>query len=341
MKSAVFFGALFSCFILRAQDLFFTQYDRCLLVLNPSSAGKFDGFERFSLQQKNQWVGSGTSFSTTLGSAEFTFGKNAFNNRSYLGAGIHFLRDVGGLSKFGNNALGGTLSGHLVTSPKTRVSAGIQLAYTNRSADLSKLQWYSQWNGSAFDPSMAVNEPNQIPKFSYVDASAGISFSLINSAKQVGNSRLNTMNLGFVAQHLNRPKLRYNEITLDRLYTKVGMHAEAELALSRNYAIELKTMQLLQGKHYLGRYAALVKLKMQQTAELTRLKNDAYVCFGTYVSSTGTLSPTFLLDIGGIQFGVSYDVELAKIARAYQSSLEFSFSYSFTKNSLFNKRRIG
>ncbi|MFM7664350.1 MAG: PorP/SprF family type IX secretion system membrane protein [Bacteroidota bacterium] len=341
MKNILVVGFILWLSSYQAQDLFFTQYDKCLMVLNPSAAGSFDGFERFSMQHKNQWVGAGTSFASTMGSAELTMGKNKFNNRSYLGAGMHFLRDVGGDARFGTSAFGGTLSGHLVTSPKTKISAGIQLSYTNRSGDFSKLQWYSQWNGNIFDPSNPVNEPSQVPKYNYIDASAGVSFALINKGNGVGNGKMNALNIGFFAQHLNRPKLRYNDITLDRLYMKIGAHAETEIALDNLYSIEIKTLQLLQGQHYLGRYGLFLKIKMAQTAQITRLKNDAFVSCGLYGSSTGTISPAFLVDLGGLQFGFNYDLELARISRAYRSSLEFTLSYAFTKNSLFNKRKIG
>lgn len=66
-------------------------------------------------------------------------------------------------------------------------------------------------------------------------------------------------------------------------------------------------------------------------------KNDAFVSFGLYGSSLGTLSPSILVDLGGLQFGFNYDLELARISRAYRSSLEFTLSYAFTKNSLFKK----
>jgi type IX secretion system PorP/SprF family membrane protein len=341
MKKILVFGFFLWLSAYRAQDLLFTQYDKCLMLLNPSEAGSFDGFERFSMQHKNQWVGAWTSFASTMGSAELTMGKNKFNNRSYLGAGMHFLRDVGGDARFGTSAFGGTMSGHLVTSPNTKISAGIQFAYTNRSGDLSKLQWYSQWNGSIFDPSNPVNEPSQVPKFSYIDASAGVSFSLMNKGNGVGAGKMNALNLGFFAQHLNRPKLRYNELNLDRLYRKFGVHGQAELALNRLYAIEIKIMQLVQGKHYLGRYGLFLKTKLKHTAEITRLKNDAYVSLGIFGSSTGTLSPTLLVDLGGLQLGFNYDLELARISRAFRSSLEFTLSYALTKNSLFNKRKVG
>jgi len=323
------------------QDFHFTQYDRSMLLLNPSAAGNFDGFERFSAQNRNQWVGAGTQFMTSYAAAEFTLGKNNFDNRSYTGIAVHFNRDVGGDSRFGSNAMGATLGGHLVTSRRTKLSAGIQSSFTNRSGDLSNLIYYSQWNGSTFDPAIPTNEPNQLARFSFVDAGAGMSFTYSTSGDRVAQMRQRYFNVGVFAQHLTRPKLRYNEITYDRLYIKLGAHLETEINVGSGLALEFKSVQMVQGKHYEGRYGVLFKVLMKQSASITRLKNDAFMSSGLYVTSNGTLSPSMFFDLGGFQLGVNYDIELAKLGRAYRSSIEFSLSYSFTKYSMFKKTKIG
>ena len=323
-----------------AQDYHFTQYDRAMLLLNPSAAGNFDGFERFSMQNRNQWVGAGTRFMTSLATAEFTFGKNNVDNKSYAGMGLHFNRDVGGDSRFGSNAIGASLSGHLVTSKRSKFSAGIQTSVSNRSGDLSNLLFYSQWNGSTFDPNIPTNEPNQIARFSYIDAGAGVSYTFSTKGNRVAQMQQRYVNVGVFAQHVSRPKLRYNEITYDRLQVKVGGHLETEFNIGYGLALEFKTIQMLQGKHYVGRYGMLFKAFLKQSASITRFKNDTFFSAGIYMSSTGTLSPVFIVDLGGFQLGMNYDLELAKISRAYRSSIEFSLSYSFTKSSLFKRSKI-
>lgn len=324
-----------------AQDYHFTQYDKCLMLLNPSTVGNFDGFERFNAQNKNQWVGAGTRFMTSMASAEFTWGKTGFDNRSYLGMGMHYLRDVGGDARFGNNTVGASLGGHLVTSKRTKLSAGLQTAYTNRSGDFSNLLFYSQWNGTNFDPNIATNEPNQVATFNFVDAGVGLSFTYLFKDSRVAQLNNKYLNIGLFAQHITRPKLRYNDISFDRLLPKLGGHLQTELSLNQVLALEFKTIQMVQGKHYIGRYGMMLKYVMKSTASITRLKNDNYLSAGLYMSSTGTLSPCLLFDMGGLQFGVNYDLELARISRAYRSSLEFSLSYAFTKNSLFKRTKIG
>lgn len=328
-------------FHLSAQDYLFTQYDRVMLVLNPSSAGNFDGFERFSLQNRNQWVGAGTRFMTSLAAAELTFGKNNFDNKSYAAMGMHVTRDVGGDARFGSNQFAASLSGHLVASKQSKFSAGIQMAASNRSGDLSNLLFFSQWNGSVFDPSIPTNEPNQIARFSYVDAGMGLSYTYSSKGNRVSQVRQRYVNIGVFAQHISRPKLRYNEITYDRLYVKFGGHLETEVNMGNRLTLEFKTIQLLQGKHYQGRYGILFKTVMKQGASITRLKNDAFLSSGLFMNSTGTLSPVCLLNLGRVQIGLNYDLELSKMSRAYRSSIECSFSYTFTQSSLFKGNKIG
>ncbi|MFM1893733.1 MAG: hypothetical protein RIQ90_899 [Bacteroidota bacterium] len=322
------------------QDYTYTQYDKAMLMLNPSSAGNFDGFERFTSQQRNQWVGAATRFNTSFAAGEFTWKKNGFDNQSYLGMGLHAVRDVGGDARFGNNQVAATLAGHLVVSKKSKVSAGIQTSYTNRSGNFSDLLFYSQWNGSTFDPSIATNEPNQVAKFNFVDAAAGISYTFSSASSRVSKRDQRYLNVGLFAQHIAKPRLRYNDITFDRLQPKWGAHVEGEISLGNSFGLALKSLQMIQGKHYLGRYGAFLKVLFKPSASITRFKNDSYLSVGSYMSSSGTLSPCFLLDMGGLQFGFNYDIELGKISRAYRSSLEFSVSYSFTKKSLFKNSKI-
>ena len=51
------------------QDYHFSQYEKTLMILNPATVGNFEGFERFSFQNRNQWIGSGTQFMTTMANA--------------------------------------------------------------------------------------------------------------------------------------------------------------------------------------------------------------------------------------------------------------------------------
>jgi type IX secretion system PorP/SprF family membrane protein len=340
MKRMLTLGWSFLCLSLWAQDFHFTQFDRSLLLLNPSMVGHFDGFERFSVQNRNQWVASGTQFMTSLAAVECTFGKNNMDSKSFVGFGAHFLRDVGGDARFGNTSFGASLSGNLQVSKNSKFSAGLQTSYTNRTADFSRLTYYSQWNGSIFDPAVPTNEAGSFTSFGFVDAGLGMSYSFDKRNASISQSNAKSLCLGAFIQHVTAPKLRYNAISSDRLKRKWGFHAETEFSLNSSMLLELKTAQTMQGKHYEGNVGALLKFMFKRTAQITRLKNDAWLCAGLYARTSGAISPTVYLDLGGFQFGISYDQELSKRAKAYRSSIEFSLAYSFTKNAMFSSRKI-
>ncbi len=325
--------------VLVAQDYHFTQYDKSLMITNPATVGNFEGFERISIQNRNQWIGAGTKFITTMTSAEFTIGKSGHQNKAFGGIGLFFMNDAGGDSKFGMTCGGISISGNIPLARGHRLSAGLQTSFNNRNADFSNLSFYSQWNGSIFDPTIAVDEPNQLASFSYLDAGIGVNYSFDKSSRG-SSSKEKKINIGGFIQHINQPKLRYNALAVDHLYAKYGLHVESAFGLSSNMSLEIKVAQFIQGKHYEGLYGAFYKLKFKGSSQITRLKHEKTLSTGLYFRSTGALIPACYLDFGNYRFGVSYDQELGRIAAAYRSSLEFSFSYTTMKKSIFKGKRL-
>ena len=45
-----------------AQDFHYSQLDQSLTLINPATTSTFSGFERITLQHRNQWLGAGTQF---------------------------------------------------------------------------------------------------------------------------------------------------------------------------------------------------------------------------------------------------------------------------------------
>ena len=77
------FGALFLILWSHAfgQDLHLSQIDQTLPIINPALTSSFNGFEKFSIQHRNQWLGAGTQFMTSYGLAEFSIGKSRKMNK--------------------------------------------------------------------------------------------------------------------------------------------------------------------------------------------------------------------------------------------------------------------
>lgn len=337
MRHLFFIILICSCQVIQCQDYHFSQVDRNAMLYNPAATGFFNGYERFSASHRNQWLGAGTQFMTSLASAEFTLGKGVRNEKSYMGIGILLLNDVGGDSRFGNRTGAINYSGIVPITKQSQISAGLQTAFTNRSADLSRVTFLSQWNGTVLDPTIPSGEENTITTFNYLDASAGINYKYGQSQKKVIRENALSFETGLAFFHLNQPKLRYNAITNDRLKIKTIFNSKANYTFSVDAAFELSFLFAQQGKHREIVSGLFYKTRVTEGSKITKNKQDSYIGFGAYYQSSGVLIPAVTLDYGNFKFGVSYDMLLTKLRNGYGGSLEFSFSWSSLKWSLFEK----
>lgn len=219
-----------------------------MAMINPAVTSTFSGFERISLQHRNQWLGAGTQFMTSMGMMEFSIGKQPRKTSAYSGIGVYFVNDIGGDSKFSIKTGGFTASGVLPLSKAHSVSAGIQVGYSNRSADFSRLTFYNQWDGTQFDPNIDANEVNGVSSFSHLDAGIGISYSYNKENENTLSASELSFQGGFSMQHINRPTLRYNSLVDDKLPIKLCLHTNVRYGLSPESNLELSAAQFIQAK---------------------------------------------------------------------------------------------
>ena len=320
-----------------AQDLHLSQIDKTIAMINPALTANYDGWEKLSFQHRSQWLGSGTQFTTSYGMAEFSIGRNKLMTKPFVGLGIYFTNDVGGDSKMSLKSSGLTLSGNLPLTKDKWFSAGIQASYTNRSADFSNLLFYSQWNGTQLDPSVNSGELNNYAAYSYLDAGAGFSYNYRSRPIITVAGELLDFQIGVSFMHLNRPNIRFTSFTDDNLYIKSCIHSNLKYALTDRAILEFSAAQFFQGPHRETNVGLFYKTVLRESSRYTNLKNVKYFTLGSYARFTGILTPFCSIDIGSLKLGVSYDVELGKISRAYKQSAEVSLSYLFSKKSIFKK----
>ena len=320
-----------------AQDFHLSQIDKTIAMINPALTANYDGWEKLSFQHRSQWLGSGTQFTTSYGMAEFSIGRNKLMTKPFVGLGIYFTNDVGGDSKMSIKSSGLTLSGNLPLTKDKWFSAGIQASYTNRSADFSNLLFYSQWNGTQLDPSVNSGELNNYAAYSYLDAGAGFSYNYRSRPNIPVAGELLDFQIGVSFMHLNLPNIRFTSFTDDNLYLKSCIHSNLKYALTDRAILEFSAAQFFQGPHRETNVGLFYKTVLRESSRYTNLKNVKYFTLGSYARFTGILTPFCSIDIGSLKLGVSYDVELGKISRAYKQSAEVSLSYLFSKKSIFKK----
>lgn len=336
----IFFISCFFVFSVYAQDYHLTQMDKTMTIWNPSATSMHQGYEKISLQNRNQWLGSGTQFMTSYGMGEFSVGKTRKSDKAYAGIGVFFSNDVGGDSKMSQKAFGTSVSGHLPLAKGHWLSAGIQTAFCNRSADFSRLLYYSQWNGSSLDPNVYSGEENDFTSFSYLDAGLGMNYRYIPGNKPNLSSGQFAFLGGFSIAHVNSPSLNYNSLTTDRLYRKFCFHTQMKYALDDRSNMELSAMQYIQGPHKETILGLFYRAKFRGNSEITNVVNSQSILMGCYFRSMGTMAPYVSLTYGSVDIGLSYDLDFGTISSAYRHSIEVNFAYTFTKKSMFNGNRL-
>lgn len=324
-----------------AQDLHFSQTIQTPLLINPAAAGVFDGWERVTVNHRNQWLGSATQFMSTSISADANFGKTQMNDRAHFGVGLMFYTDVGGDGNFGNQQGSLTLSGILpMGGTGHTLSAGIQGGFGQRSVNIANLTFNSQWDGNGFNSNVLSGETNLGNSFAYVDASGGILYQFDGGQSTFSRNNQFKFQIGFSGYHLNAPKLKYSSgIGEERLARKFVAHTRviAEVAGSK-WSVDGSAAQFMQGGHYETILGGLLRYRFENGTKITGLSHDAFLSFGAYFRVRDALIPAVMLDWRGFQFGMSYDVTVSKLRNVNSGSLEFSLAYRNMHDSLFKTK---
>lgn len=332
--------ALLSGLSANGQDLHFSQTAQTPLLINPAAAGVYDGWERVIINHRNQWLGANTQFMTTSVAADANFGKTRLNDKAYLGLGLMFFNDIGGDSKFGSQTGSLTVSGVLPMGGSGHsLSAGIQGGFGSRRADFRNLSFSSQWNGTNYDPTILSGEAAGT-SFRYIDASAGIYYVFDGGKSSFKRNDDFKLQLGVAGYHLNKPELKYVTVSGDRLDRKFVAHASvvSDIAMT-NWSIDGSIVQFIQGPHLESIFGMMFRYRFQDGTKITGNFQEAYFGFGAYYRLNDAIVPSVLIDWRGFKFGISYDVTVSTMRKAYTGgSLEFSLSYTNLSHALFKSR---
>lgn len=318
---------------LHSQDSHFTQIDKTISFLNPSMVGNFEGFGKITLQNRNQWINSGTSFSTAFCMGELTIGKKKRNLKPYTGLGTYFLNDIGGTSNYGIRTFGIAASGNIPFSRNYWFSGGINVSMNQQVIDLSKITFLSQWNGTIIDPSISSGENTSNSGGLFPDAGAGLAFNYKNDNDDAFNGKDLKMQAGISLQHLNKPKINFSSLERDNMKVKLLVHSLFNISISNASSIELSFAHFFQGPHRETIIGSFIKTKIKESSHFTSLISAQYFTFGSYFRSTLDICPYFSIDLGALRASFSYDVNLRNVTRgSYRHSFELQLAYQLTKN---------
>lgn len=309
-------------FMVKAQDLHFSQFYSVPLYLNPALTGSGGCALRFGGDYRNQWKSLGTPFKTYTAWADGRITPKKLRN-DWLGLGLSFLGDRSGDGNLNITNIGLSFSYNksLARKQKFYVSLGMSANLVNKSIAAYKLSWESQWTGTGFDRSADNGEPLIDRSIYYFDLSAGILATM-----NIG--RYANIHAGAAMSHLTSP----NESFIggsSRLKTKTVIHGGGNVIVGR------KKKLMLQPKVYYS----LMNGATETVAGLNLVtrpgNNGVYV--GLWYRFGRDLIPVIGYDLFGFVMLLSYDVNVSKLTTA--SHIKGGLEISLVKNFLCNIKR--
>lgn len=284
-----------------SQDLEFTQFYSNPIYLNPALAGT-NQCPRFVMNYRNQWPSLSGSYVSYAAAYD-----NYFKNISG-GIGIIAVHDVQAKT-INSSQLGLIYSYHLPLNRKWTMLLGAKANYWQKFLDWDKLTF-----GDMIDPRRGfIYQTGDVPRGGsrgFFDASAGI--VLFNKH----------FNMGFAANHLNRP----NESMIvgdSKLPMRFTGHMSAYIPLGGKSQFKNKTV-IMPSVIYTYQNG------FQQLNIGTYVKYGGFTV-GTWLRNQDAFILTIGVDTPKFKIGYSYDVTVSELNNgvsggAHEISLGFNFN---------------
>ncbi|MBL4754952.1 MAG: PorP/SprF family type IX secretion system membrane protein [Flavobacteriales bacterium] len=300
-----------------AQDVHFSQFNASPLLINPASAGSFDGDQRAVINYKSQWSSISNPFITYALGFDMPILKEKITQGS-LGAGFTAYSDKAGDTQIGNSQLNLIISYHASLDEKNTLSSGIQAGFGQRSINGASLRWGNQDNGiNGFDPNLSSGETSELNNFSYGDFAGGIMWSYRSSKTNFSSNDGFRSNLGASFFHINQPGGAFYEGAEEQLYLKMVVHGYLSAPVKNtNTAVQPSILILQQGPSRELLVGAMVRYQIKENSKYTGLKKGAAISIGGHYRFGDAFIPAVRFEYSSFDLGFSYDINVSGLTEA-------------------------
>lgn len=339
------------------QDPHFSQFAEHSALINPALTG-VDHSLKFNVGYKNQWQSVSTPYRTYGASVEsrllpggwkriskhrgMTFKQR---NTGHFAAGLSVYKDKVGDGNSERTQGNLSLAVFIRTGKKSLLSCGLQGSLAQQKLNNAALVFPNQYNGLAYDPSMASGENFASQNFSYTDLGAGLLWSYNRTSKQAGASRIK-VNIGVSAFHLNKPRQAYLLTSSNSFIPKYVLYGDillrplfSKLALAPSFMYQKQgpSRELLAGfmiKYFTGyggsRYTGIDKSNCMSYGAFIR-RGDAFILMMLFEWKEQ------------YAVGLSYDINISKLSNASsgRGGMELMLRYTPPATYLYQKRKGG
>lgn len=299
------------------QDIHFSQFFAAPLITNPAQTGNFDGSVRVGGNYRDQWGSVTVPYRTFSVYTDAAIQPKKSVNR--FGIGIVALNDQAGDGLLTTNKVHMNLAYHIgyIEKDAVRFAVGLQGGFVQKSYDLSKLIFDSQWNDYTFDPNISNNETGLTEQLDYADVGVGALLTLIPYAGE-------RYVFGASATHINAPTESFlgvtNQVGVRYSVTAGGFFAVNGIASVQPQiyvSTQKKALEVIAGSNF--------SVPMGEDGSASALFAGVWYRYNDAAWLVGGAQ------LDKFTFSLSYDVNLSKLRTASNNlgGLELAATYTF------------
>lgn len=292
---------------LLAQDIHFSQFYENAILRNPALTGIFSGDYKAGVNYRTQWSNISVPFQTVLASAETRIVVNR-DIGDYLSFGVATTYDKAGTINFNSLRIYPAINYNkaMEDNHNSYLSVGFAGGFIQRSIDLSKATFSTQYSGTGYDPLAASGENINNTVIQNFDLGAGIS---LNSS--IGPANNVNYYLGLSGYNIAKPKQSFKGDDLIRLAPKIAGNLGVKANFTEEYALTVHVNYSKQGQ-----YRELIGGGLFSWRTNPELTTDFALYGGLFVRYQDALIPTAKIDYKQYSITMSYDINTSTLRTA-------------------------
>jgi type IX secretion system PorP/SprF family membrane protein len=302
----------------QAQDIHFSQFYENAIMRNPALTGIFSGDYKAGVNYRSQWSSISVPFQTVLASAETRVAVNK-EVGDYISFGITTTYDHAGTINFNSIQVYPAINYNKAIEDVhgSYLSLGFAGGFLQRSIDLTKSTFSSQYTAGGYSSGNASGENLFNAKIINYDMSAGVS---LNSSAG-SNNNINYY-IGAAAYHMTKPKHTFSgQEAFIRLNTKWTGNFGLKYNIDEQYAIVTHFNYSTQNT-----YQEIIGGAMASWRSVDANMPAFTLSGGVFVRYKDAIIPTLKVDYKEYAFTLSYDVNTSRLRTASNAAGGFEFS---------------
>lgn len=306
------------------------------LLVNPANAGS-QYTMRGILNYRTQWGSVSEPYVTMMAAYDMNF-KKANSKTGYFAGGLFVYNDKAGASEMKTTQVNLSLAYHLNLNEKHTLGIGAQGGYFQRSANISKLTWGSQFDGYQYNESLGTGESPDFNGISFgsTDYTAGLLWTFRNEEKYFSGNNV-YLSSGISFHHLSKPDIESQGLTPDELHYRYIWHANGIIGVSEKLSVQPYLYYSKQGPINEIMFGSDVLYKLKQERGLLDEKGMA-IGGGLYYRWNDAFIPSLIIQYANYTFGFTYDINTSSLNNAtnknggFEISLRYVYPNPFSKN---------